>query len=90
MGNPVAMKTTLEMPDSVFRRAKATAARKGQSLAAFVTAAVEAKLASDTTAAREKPWMRSAGVFQDQREESRRILRRVEEECERVRPEDWA
>jgi hypothetical protein len=83
------MKTPLEVPDSLFRRAKATAARKGQTMAAFVTAAIEAKLAADTEAGREKPWMQFAGVFRDDPEESRRILRKIEEECERVDPGDW-
>jgi hypothetical protein len=90
MGEACAVKTTLEMPDSLFRRAKATAARRGQTLAAFVTAAVEAKLTCDSTAASEKPWMRSAGVFRQQRGESRRILRRIEEGCEVIRTDDWA
>lgn len=33
------MKTTLEMPDDLFRRAKATAAKRAQSLKQLVTAA---------------------------------------------------
>ena len=39
------MKTTLEMPDELFRRAKATAAKRGQSLKQLVTTAVEHELA---------------------------------------------
>jgi len=39
------MKTTLEMPDKLFRRAKATAAQRGQSLKQLVTAAIERELA---------------------------------------------
>lgn len=39
------MKTTLEMPDDLFRRAKATAAKRGQSLKQFVTTALEHELA---------------------------------------------
>ena len=38
------MKTTLEIPDSVFRRAKARAAERGIPLRQFVTEAVEEKL----------------------------------------------
>lgn len=83
------MKTTLEVPDSLLRRAKATAARKGHTMAAFVTAAIEAKLSVDTDAVRDKPWMEFAGVFRQDRAESRRILRRIEEECERIHPEAW-
>lgn len=40
------MKTTLEMPDELFRRAKATAAKRGQSLKQLVTTAVERELAA--------------------------------------------
>jgi hypothetical protein len=39
------MKTTLEMPDDLFRRAKATAAKRGQSLKQLVTTALEHELA---------------------------------------------
>ena len=40
------MKTTLEIPDPVFRRAKSVAAQRGIALRAFVTEAVEEKLAA--------------------------------------------
>ena len=39
------MKTTLEMPDELFRRAKAKAAQRGQSLKQLVTVAIERELA---------------------------------------------
>ncbi|MSQ52632.1 MAG: hypothetical protein EXR28_12165 [Betaproteobacteria bacterium] len=38
------MKTTLEMPDKLFRRAKTTAAQRGQSLKQLVTVAIEREL----------------------------------------------
>jgi predicted HicB family RNase H-like nuclease len=38
------MKTTLEIPDTVFRRAKSKAAEQGKPLRQFVTEAVEDKL----------------------------------------------
>ena len=38
------MKTTIDLPDPLFRRAKATAAVEGLSLKAFITKAVESKL----------------------------------------------
>ena len=72
------MKTTLEFPDSLFRRAKSSAALKGQTMAAFVTSAVEAKLAADETAATEKPWMEFKGLLRNDRKEANRILRRIE------------
>ena len=39
------MKTTLEMPDELFRRAKVTAAHRGQTLKQLVTVALERELA---------------------------------------------
>ena len=83
------MKTTLEIPDSLFRRAKALAARRGQTMAAFVTSAVESKLRADSKSAREKPWMAFAGAFKADKINSRRILEAIEEVCESVDPEDW-
>jgi hypothetical protein len=38
------MKTTIDLPDPLFRRAKATAAVKGVSLKRFITEAVEQRL----------------------------------------------
>lgn len=39
------MKTTLELPDPLFRQVKAHAAQRGESLRAFVTEALREKLA---------------------------------------------
>ena len=47
------MKTTLELPDPLFRKAKATAAARGQSLKDFVTEALRDKLT---------PASRTAGI----------------------------
>ena len=46
------MKTTLEMPDELFRRAKTTAAQRGQSLKQLVTVALERELAGPSPRAR--------------------------------------
>jgi hypothetical protein len=46
------MKTTLEMPDKLFRRAKATAAQRGQSLKQLVTVALERELAGPASGAK--------------------------------------
>jgi hypothetical protein len=54
------MKTTIDLPDPLFRKAKATAAERGISLKHFITEAVENRLmspiASDSPS---KPWMRA-------------------------------
>ena len=82
------MKTTLEIPDTVFRRAKSAAADRGIPLREFVTEAVREKL---VTGARktEKPWMSAFGKLRHLREETARINRRTEKEFERLDAEDW-
>lgn len=83
------MKTTFEIPDSLLRKVKATAAGKGQTMTAFVTAALEEKLAHDDEMVSGKPWMAFAGIFANQRAESERILSRVQEGCEGIDSRDW-
>jgi hypothetical protein len=80
------MKTTLEIPDAVFRKAKAKAAEQGIPLRRFVTEAVEEKL---KTAGREKPWMKMAGGLRHLRKETARIQRVIDDEFDRIEPEDW-
>ena len=82
------MKTTLEIPDGVFRRAKSVAAARGIPLREFVTEAVKDKLASDAKA-EEKPWMKHVGKLKHLRKETARINRLIEEESEKIDPEMW-
>ena len=81
------MKTTLEIPDAVFRRAKSAAAERGIPLREFVTEAVKDKLAN-TRSDGEKPWMAAFGKLHHLRRESARINRIIEEEFEQVESAD--
>lgn len=81
------MKTTLEIPDAVFRRAKAAAAERGIPLREFVTEAVRDKLVTDAKAT-EKPWMASFGKLRHLRKETARINRIIEKEFEQIEAED--
>ena len=81
------MKTTIEIPDAVFRRAKSRAAEEGIPLCRFVSEAVEEKLKVPRGTG-EKPWLKMAGGLRHLRGESPRILQLVEEEFERIEPED--
>jgi hypothetical protein len=81
------VKTTLEIPDAVFRRAKSVAARRGIPLRELVTEAVKDKLAEADKAA-DKPWMAAFGKLRRLRKETARINRRIEEEFEQVEAED--
>ena len=82
------MKTTLEIPDTLFRRAKSLAASRGIPLCEFVTEAVKDKLAASTKAA-EKRWVKHMGKLRHLRKETERINRRIEEDSERIDPELW-
>jgi hypothetical protein len=79
------MKTTLEIPDSVFRRAKSKAAERGIPLRQFVTEAVEDKLKA-TPSAGQKPWMKHVGKLKDLRKETQRIKKVIEQAFEKVDP----
>lgn len=82
------MKTTLDLPDRLYRQIKARAALRGQTIRAFFLDAVRDKLAADrTAAARETGWRAVFGKAKPgDVEEVQRIL---DEEFERIDPEDW-
>lgn len=84
------MKTTLELPDLIFRKAKATAAERGQSLKDFVTEALRDKLArnADMGTATEPRWMQGFGKLKRLHKETVRIQSAVEAEFDVVEPED--
>lgn len=84
------MKTTVDIPDAVFRRAKATAAERGQALREFVTEALQEKLSGRTARpGTDAPaWMRGFGRLRSLRRETARIQRRIDREFEIVEPED--
>lgn len=82
------MKTTLEIPDGVFRRAKSAAAERGIPLREFVTQAVKDKLA-DAGRNGSKPWIRHMGKLKHLRKETARINRLIEEDSEKIDAELW-
>ena len=84
------MKTTIELPDPLFRKAKSKAAERGQTLKQFVTEAVQEKLAarSARSVSTEPEWMQGFGKLRRLRRESVRIRQRIEEEFEVIEPED--
>jgi len=80
------MKTTLEIPDALFRQAKTVAAQKGIPLRELVTEALAEKLRPAATS--EKPWMSSFGGLSHLHEENKRIDRIIQEEFGTIEPED--
>ena len=81
------MKTTLEIPDAIFRQAKSTAAARGIPLREFVTEAVREKLSAQPRAG-EKPWMAGFGKLKHLRKETKRINAIIEAEFEQIEAED--
>ena len=86
------MKTTIELPDAIFRQAKAIAATQGVTLRHYFTEAPRAHLrrgmAAPRAGAEEPPWMAGFGELADLRDENRRILKVIEDEFERLTPDD--
>ncbi len=81
------MKTTLEIPDTTFRQAKATAGSLGIPLREYVTQAVEEKL-SRRNARPERPWMECAGELAHLHDETARIQKLIDDEFGQIEPED--
>jgi hypothetical protein len=82
------VKTTLEIPDPTFRKAKATASAMGIPLREFVTQAVEEKLSSGRRR-QGRPWLECAGELAHLHDETMRIQKIIDEEFEQIEPEDW-
>ena len=85
-GNMGVVKTTLEIPDFLFRRAKSVAAERGIPLRQFVTEAVQEKL---KTTSQDKPWMKHLGKLKHLHKERKQIEKRVEEAFEQIDQELW-
>ena len=84
-----AMKTTLEIPDTVFRRAKTAAASRGVTFREFVTEAVREKLVPKKGSRENKPgWTKVFGAAKQHSRELQRMDALIEAEFEQIDPED--
>ena len=81
------MKTTIEIPDVLFRRAKSAVAARGVPLGALVSEALADKLRA--RGGQDKPWMRTFGKLRSLHKETARINQIIEEEFGQIDPEDW-
>ena len=85
------MKTTLEIPDPLFRKAKATAAERGQSLKDFFTDALRDKLAQQAAGHDTEPkWMKGFGKLKRLRGETARIQAEIDTVFGSIEAEDRA
>jgi hypothetical protein len=86
------MKTTVEIPDPLFRKAKARAAERGQTLKEFLSEALQEKLQRKpgNTPSDTPPWMKGFGKLRHLHTETARIRKRMDEAFEVIEPEDRA
>ena len=87
------MKTTLDLPDAVLRRARALADDHGVTLQQFIAEALDEKLrrasaSRPSVGDADPPWMAGFGALADLREENRRIEALIEDEFEKLPAED--
>ena len=82
------MKTTIEIPDVLFRRVKSKAAERRQTLREFVSEALQEKLAPrrGTVRSGEPEWMQGFGKLRHLHKETGRIRKRIHEAFEVVEP----
>lgn len=85
------MKTTIEIPEATFRQAKTFAAAQGITFKQLITEALERRLQRAVEAAGVRdapPWMAGFGALSHLADENRRILGLIEEEFEKLHPQD--
>jgi hypothetical protein len=81
------VKTTLEIPDAIFRRAKTAAAERGIPFRALVSEALADKLRAQSDRD-SKPWMQTFGKLRNLHKETARINRIIAAEFDQVETED--
>lgn len=84
------MKTTLDIPDEIFKQAKVLAVTQGISLKQLVSEALQDKLSANAHSSSPKPWMKLAGIATSElREELNRMDQIINDEFSRIDEEDW-
>jgi hypothetical protein len=84
------LKTTVEIPDPLYRRAKAAAAQKGIPLKQLFTEALREQLRRHTPGQKQdKPWMQAFGGLRDLHKENKRLERIIAPEFESIDEEDF-
>jgi len=98
MGKWEQMKTTVEIPDPLFRKAKATAAEQGVPLKDLFTDAVreylrrsadESSKNTPFTPAPPPAWVKAFGGLRALHKETKRIERVIEQEFGRIEEDEW-
>ena len=98
MGKWDQVKTTIEIPDTLFRKAKATAAERGVPLKNLMTEAVREYLQrSGADSSKNKPsasapppaWMSAFGGLRNLHKETMRINRVLQQEFGQIDEDEW-
>jgi hypothetical protein len=82
------MKITLEIPDTIFRRAKSVATERGIPLREFVIEAINDNLAANAKA-EGKPWIKHMGKLKRLHKETARINALVERDSAGIDRKMW-
>ena len=84
------MKTTIELPDALFRRAKSKAAESGMTMKQFFTEAIQDKLAGKfpNAAPGQPAWIHGFGKLRRLRKETQKVQQAIDDEFGIVEPED--
>ena len=82
------MKTTLEIPQDLFREAKFTAAKKGITLKKLFTEALEEKLRPGVTL-HPKVALKYYGCLSELHEDNTKILKEIEAEFGQIDRSEW-
>lgn len=83
------MKTTVEIPDALYRQLKARAALHGKSVKDFLLEAVRAKLANERSKPKDKSGWRAVFGAADPQEIAE-LQRIIDDEFSRIDPEGWS
>jgi hypothetical protein len=84
------VKTTVDIPDPLFRQAKAAAAQKGIPLKQLFTDALREQLRRQKPGqAPEKPWMQAFGGLRQLHKENKRVERIIALAFESIDEEEW-
>jgi plasmid stability protein len=86
----VLVKTTLEIPEPLFRQLKISAAKQGKTIRAVVNEALTEKLNRSLNGVEDLPaWRAAFGGLRRLRDETAKINQDLATEFSRVNPEEW-
>ena len=84
------MKTTVELPDSLYRKLKSTAAEEGRSIKDILTEAVADRLRRGAKTEHDaRPWESAFGGMKALHRENIRIDRVIRAEFEKIDEDEW-